>query len=92
MDREELILNNMPLVYHVIHKYYPKYARDEDVEQCGMIGLIQAVDGYDETKSKFSTYAVTIIRREINRELKRREADKMLVSLDDLIERGGDVW
>lgn len=80
----------MQLVYYLVHKYYPRYAKDEDVIQCGMLGLVKAANNYDSSKSKFSTYAGVIICREIAQELKRRENDKQTVSLERLYEDYGE--
>jgi RNA polymerase sigma factor (sigma-70 family) len=77
MNKDKLIEENMNLVYHVIHKYYPTFIRDEDVVQEGFLGLCQAADRYEEGKSKFSTYASTVILNQIRlyfkRELKHPE-------------------
>ena len=88
---DELIVNNIPFVYHMVHKYYPTYANDEDVVQAGMLGLVKAAKNYDATKGKFSTYAGVIIKREIGKELKGREEDKNTLSLEGLIESNGNI-
>ena len=82
---DDLIIRNIPFVYHILHKYYPTYVKDEDIIQCGMLGLVKASQHYDESKGKFSTYAGVIIRREIYKEIKRREKDKNTISYEALI-------
>ena len=72
----------MNLVYFIIHKYYPNLIRDEDMVQCGMLGLCKAAETWDESKSKFSTYASCCIGYEITKELKRRKRQINAVSLD----------
>ena len=53
---------------HTIAKDYVKYAEIEDLNQEGYIGLCNAVQHYDATKSvSFSTYAAFWIRRAICR-------------------------
>ena len=85
-ERDNLIENNMNLVHFIIGKYYPTYRYDEDLVQCGMIGLIHAADRYDAIKGKFSTYASHCISNEIRRELKRRDKYRNEVSLDALMD------
>lgn len=88
---EQLILNNIPLVYHIVHTYYPTFAKNEDVIQSGMLGLTKAANKYDESKGKFSTYACVAIRNEINNELKIHMNDSRNVSLEKLME-GSHKW
>ena len=87
MDLDELITQNMPFVYYLIHKYYPGYAKDEDIIQCGMLGLVKACQKYDPDKGKLSTYADKFIRHEINVELRDREKHKNVISLTELEEK-----
>jgi RNA polymerase sporulation-specific sigma factor len=80
--RQQLIENNLNLVYHIVHKYYPNYANDEDIVQCGMLGLCKAADKWDETKSKFSTFASMCVINEIRQEFRRRAKHQGILSLD----------
>lgn len=69
-ERDRFILRNMKLVNWVIEnkiKTYDFYEYDiRDLKQMGYIGLIKAVDNFDESKDKkFSTYAVPMIFGEI---------------------------
>ena len=89
-SREELIVDNMNLVYAALHKYYPTFAYDEDMVQCGMIGLIRSADTYDPEKSKFSTYATTAILNEFKMELRRRQTRIPEVSLSQSVGGGDD--
>lgn len=79
---EQLVIDNMNLVYFLINKYYPTFIHDEDLSQVGMIGLINAANTWDESKSKFSTYASNCILNEIKMELKKRVKQPQLLSLD----------
>ncbi len=59
-EKEELIINNMPLVKHIASKYYAsKIGMDyEDLVSCGMMGLIDASNKFEQDRgAKFSTYA-----------------------------------
>lgn len=87
---DDLITDNMSLVYHIIHHDYPRYKTDEDVIQSGMLGLVKASKNFDASKGKFSTYARRYIHGEIKKELKKREANKICLSLEQLQE-GRDV-
>ena len=61
MTRDEMITDNLDLVHFVINKRYKgalKRYEYDDLFQAGCIGLIKAVDGYDGTIAKLSTYAV----------------------------------
>ena len=68
-SRKEMILENLPLVKKVaskIHRRLPEGTVEfEELINVGVIGLMKAVDRYDETKAKFSTYAYIKIRGEI---------------------------
>lgn len=82
LTKQQLIEDNMNLVYSLISKEYPTYLQDEDIVQCGMVGLCNAAEKWDESKSKFSTFAFICIRNEIRMELRRRQKHSGLLSLD----------
>lgn len=82
MNKQQLIEENMNLVYFLIHKKYPTMVYDEDLIQCGMVGLCTAADTWDENKSQFSTYACACILYEIRKEFRRRSKHKETLSLD----------
>ena len=73
--REELILENRPLVYAVVKRFeYRGYDREE-LFQIGMIGLMKAIDRFDtKYEVAFSTYAVPMIIGEIRRYLRDNNA------------------
>lgn len=69
--REELIRDNLGLVHLVVNRYCLKLGEREDLVQVGVIGLIKAIDGFnDEMNVKLSTYAVPLILGEIRRFLR----------------------
>ena len=82
MNEDKLIEDNMKLVYYVINKYYPTYMYDEDVIQEGMLGLCQAANTYDSSKTKFSTYAFHCIRNRLKYYLRCQSKHSGLLSLD----------
>ena len=59
MNREEIIIKNMPLVPFIVNKYFKNNTlmAYEDKIGYGNIGLIKAANRYNEDKGKFSTYA-----------------------------------
>ena len=71
-DKEEMFINNMNLVYHVLNKNYSYLAHDEDIIQEGMIGLWKACLHYDPLKSEFSTFAYKCILNSIRYELRKQ--------------------
>lgn len=69
--REQVIEDNMGLVYSVARKFMNRGVEFDDLVQLGSIGLINAVKKYDESfEVKFSTYAVPLIIGEIKRFLR----------------------
>jgi RNA polymerase sporulation-specific sigma factor len=69
--REQLIEENMGLVYTVVHRFTGRGCEMEDLVQIGSIGLIKAIDHFDLSFDvKFSTYAVPMITGEIKRFLR----------------------
>lgn len=88
-DREQKILDNMSLVHYVIHKYFPLYMDNQDNIQNGYVGLIKAVDSFDEsTGNTFSTYAARCIFNEIAMGLRRRNKYAKDISLQTVLAEG----
>ena len=89
--KQKLISDNINLVYHVIHKQFPRLIGDEDIVQCGMLGLCKAADKFDDNISKFSTFACTCISNEIKLELRNRKKHTGVVSLNYEVENDEDT-
>lgn len=66
-ERNEVVEKNYRLIWFVIDKYFPNKNNREDMYQEGVIGLIQAVENYNDDIAMFSTYAVPKIRGAIQR-------------------------
>jgi len=63
---EETIIRYRPLVKSIAHKYYNSGEPIEDLEQIAYIGLINALNLFEEKKGvKFETYATWLINGEI---------------------------
>jgi len=69
INRDKLIIENLPLVKYVVNKfliYLPSFVDKEDLAEYGIIGLLEAAERYDQRKdTKFSTYAISRIRGSI---------------------------
>lgn len=69
--REQLITENVGLVWSMVRRFMGRGCEAEDLFQIGIIGLIKAIDKFDVTFDvKFSTYAVPMISGEIKRFLR----------------------
>lgn len=67
-DKNEFIKKNLGLVHSCCSKFRGRGIEYEDMFQAGCIGLIKAVNGFDESRGlMFSTYAVPVILGEIKR-------------------------
>lgn len=68
LAREQVITENMPLVYSIVKRFAGRGYDAEDLSQIGAIGLIKAVDNFNmDFGVRFSTYAVPVISGEIKR-------------------------
>ncbi len=66
--RNKMIEENIGLVHSIAKRFTGRGVDYEDLFQTGCIGLIKAVDNFDESKGfRFSTYAVPVIMGEIRR-------------------------
>lgn len=82
--RDELILNNMGLVYSVVKRFLGRGYETEDLIQIGSIGLIRAAERFDTSFGvRFSTYAVPMIIGEIKRFIRDDGIIKVSRSLKD---------
>ena len=88
-NRSDFIEQNINLVYVVIREYYPFLASDEDILQCGMVGLCKAAKKWEQ-KGKFSSFARKIILDEVRTELKQRKKHAVEISLESLLEGDKD--
>ena len=64
--RSELIEHNLRLVAHVVKKYYSPNVDSEELISIGTIGLIKAVNSFNNSKStRFATYAAKCIENAV---------------------------
>ena len=83
--REQYIKGNLRLVLSVIKRFQNSSENPDDLFQIGCIGLMKAVDNFDDTLNvKFSTYAVPMIIGEIRRYLRDYNSIRVSRSLRDI--------
>lgn len=64
--REQLIINNIKLVYQLAHRYKNSFVQFEDLRGQGILALHKAVDTFDFSRNtKFTTFAFFYIRKYI---------------------------
>ncbi len=69
--REKLVNSNFRLVFNIVKRFEGRGYDQDDLFQVGAIGLIKAIDNFDQGYGvKFSTYAVPLIIGEIRRFLR----------------------
>lgn len=82
--RQLYIQGNLRLVLSVIKRFQNSDENLDDLFQIGVIGLIKAIDNFDNTLGvKFSTYAVPMIIGEIRRYLRDNNSIRVSRSLRD---------
>ena len=63
--REQLVEENVGLIWCVVKRFHGRGAETEDLFQIGSIGLLKAIDKFDLSYDvKFSTYAIPMISGE----------------------------
>ncbi len=83
--REYFVIANLRLVLSVVHRFGARGDRADDMFQVGCVGLMKAIDNFDETLNvKFSTYAVPMIIGEIRRYLRDNNSVRVSRSLRDV--------
>lgn len=85
--RERLIEHNLRLVAHVVRKYYTTAKTPEDLISVGTIGLIKAIDSFNNCSgTRFATYAAKCIQNEILMLFRSQKKLGCEVSLNDTID------
>ncbi|MHB8718091.1 MAG: SigB/SigF/SigG family RNA polymerase sigma factor [Candidatus Dormibacteria bacterium] len=71
--RDELVDLNSDLVHFVARRFFNRGEPEEDIEQVGFVGLINAIDRFDPSlDNEFSTFATPTIMGEIRRHFRDR--------------------
>jgi len=83
--RQMFLYTNMRLVLSIVKRFATKKDNVDDIFQVGFVGLIKAMDNFDENFNvKFSTYAVPMIIGEIRRFLRDNSPVRVSRSLRDI--------
>lgn len=83
--KEQLVEENVGLVWCVVKRFYGRGVDTEDLFQIGSIGLLKAIDKFELSYDvKFSTYAVPMIVGEIKRFLRDDGMIKISRSLKEI--------
>ncbi len=89
--RGMLVEHNLRLVSHIVRKYYASYSMPDELISIGCIGLMKAVDTFDERNgTKFATYASKCIQNEILMFFRAQKKNGHEVSLGETIDTDKD--
>jgi len=95
LGRRKLIEHNLRLVVHIAKKYDNTKETQDDLFSIGTIGLIKAVDTFNDNKGvKIATYAARCIENEILMHLRANKKNYQNMSLSDSIgldKDGGEI-
>lgn len=84
-DRESMISENIGLVHACAKRFKSRGIEYEDLFQAGCMGLVKAVDHFEEERGlRFSTYAVPVILGEMRRLFRDGGSVKVGRSLKEL--------
>ncbi len=90
-EEQQIILENQKLVYHMIKKtgVTPASCDYDDLFQIGIIGLLNAIRSFDESKGyAFSSYACRCIENELSINYKKSKKYEKDISLNTPIYEG----
>ncbi len=83
--REYVVQENTGLVWSIVRRFVGRGCEIEDLFQIGSIGLMKAIDKFDENfEVQFSTYAVPMISGEIKRFLRDNGMIRVSRSIKEL--------
>lgn len=92
--RNKLIEHNLRLVAHVIKKYYSKTNEQDDLVSIGTIGLIKAINTFDNSKGiRLSSYAARCIENEVLMFFRSGKKSSLDISINEPIDtdNGGNA-
>lgn len=78
LAKEELVVKYLPMVKHIVRNQMANYLEFDDLAQEGLIGLLRAIEEYDDQKYdiKFSTFAYICILRKVFNAIKQYYSSK----------------
>ncbi len=91
-ERNRLAEQHLKLVGYVVKKmlFRPDISRvgPEEATSEGYLALLQAAEGWDPTRAKFSTYAVISVRNHLSRVFRQKRFQAFGASLDAMKDNG----
>ncbi len=85
--RNKLVEHNLRLVAHIVKKYYTSGSDPDDLVSIGTIGLIKAVNTFNEEKNiKLSSYASRCIENEILMYFRTTKKNSLDISINEEID------
>lgn len=89
--KNKLIEHNLRLVAHIVKKYYSSSEEQDDLISIGTIGLIKAINTFDDTKNiKLATYASKCVENEILMFMRSKKKTAYDVSINEPIDTDSD--
>lgn len=88
-EAEQLFHKNIKLAHHVLHRNYPTFSQNEDIQQEALLGLWRACLTYDKNKGNFSTYAGQCILNQIRYAMRSFAKQPETVSLSHPVGEDG---
>jgi RNA polymerase sigma factor (sigma-70 family) len=81
-----MVEENMGLAYFVLRKYSKRFEwlEKDDILSACFIGLIKASQTFNPERSRFSTYATTVMHHQIIKELIPRKEQIPTISIEDI--------
>jgi len=78
LAKEELVVKYLPMVKHIVRNQMSSCLEFDDLAQEGLIGLLRAIEEYDDQKYdiKFSTFAYICILRKVFNAIKQYYSSK----------------
>ncbi len=85
--KNTLIEHNLRLVAHIVKKYHSSSDEQDDLISIGIIGLIKAVNSFDNNKGiKFATYASKCIENEVLMHYRSKRKNSNEISINEPID------
>ncbi len=85
--KNKLVEHNLRLVAHIVKKYYSENEEQDDLISIGTIGLIKAINSFDDTKGiKLATFASRCIENEILMYFRSKKKNSQEISISEPID------
>ncbi len=85
--KNKLVEHNLRLVAHIVKKYYAENEEQDDLISIGTIGLIKAINSFDDTKGiKLATFASRCIENEILMYFRSKKKNSQEISISEPID------